>query len=356
MISSGKSSWFNLTSLALGILIGIVIGYLAGYLSLPYIVKPQQPILAHIRFTLDWAYQGPQAPFLVAYYKGFFAEEGLSVTIDRGYGSAKAVSDVAAGVFDMGFGDFNTLVEFKARNPDARVKCVAIVYLKAPHSIVTLRNRGIENPRDLEGKRLGAPAGDAARRLFPAFANVVGINADKISWVTMDIPLREPMLVRGEVDAVSGFYFTVVLNLINLNISMNDIIVFKYADYMPIVGNCILVNEDFLSRNPDAVRRFLRAFFRALKYSLNNVDEAISIVLRRDPTLNKDLEKLRFEMALELILVEDYVRRHGLGYVESSILERNIDIIVETFGLERRPSLDEVVDFGYLPPLEERSI
>ncbi|MEM1645356.1 MAG: ABC transporter substrate-binding protein [Ignisphaera sp.] len=356
MVSRAKRSWFNLTSLAIGIVIGITIGYLAGYISLPYIVKPQQPVIAHIKFTLDWAYQGPQAPFLVALYKGFFAEEGLSVTIDRGYGSAKAVSDVAAGVFDMGFGDFNSLVEFKARNPDGKVKCVAIVHLKAPHSIVTLRGKGIENPRDLEGKKLGAPAGDAARRLFPAFAKTVGINIDKVSWVTMDVPLREPMLVKGEVDAVSGFYYTVVLNLVNLNVSVNDVVVFKYADYMPIVGNCILVNEDFLARNPEAVKRFLRAFFKALKYSANNVDEAISIVMMRDPTLNKDLEKLRFEMALELIIVEDYVKRQGLGYVEKSVLEQNIDVIVNTFGLERKPSIDEVIDFSYLPPLEERSI
>lgn len=356
MASRTKKLRFNLQSFVVGIVLGIVIGYLAGFVSLPYIIKPQQSAVAHIRFTLDWAYQGPQAPFLVALYKGFFAEEGLSVTIDRGYGSAKAVSDVSAGTFDMGFGDFNSLVEFKSKTPEGKVKCVAIVHLKAPHSIVTLRNKGIEVPRDLEGKRLGAPAGDAARRLFPAFAKTVGIDVGKVSWVTMDVPLREPMLVKGEVDAVSGFYYTVVLNLVNLNVSVNDIIVFKYADYMPIVGNCILVNEDFLARNPDAVRRFLRAFFKALKYSANNVDEAIGIVMMRDPTLNKELEKLRFRMALDLIIVEDYVKKQGLGYVEKSVLEQNIDVIVNTFGLERKPSINEVVDFSYLPPLEERSI
>lgn len=354
MVSRPKKSWFNLTSFVMGLVVGIVVGCLAIYAMIPYIVRP--PTLGHVKFTLDWAYQGPQAPFLVALYKGFFAEEGLYVTIDRGYGSARAVSDVAAGTFDIGFGDFNALVEFKSKNPGAKVKCVAIVHMKAPHSIVTLRDRGIEKPADLEGRKLGAPAGDAARRLFPAFAKVVGIDPDKVSWVTMDVPLREPMLVKGDVDAVSGFYYTVVLNLINLNVSMDKIVVFKYADYMPIVGNCILVNEDFLNRNPEAVKRFLRAFFKALKYSMNNVDEAISIVMIRDPTLNKELEKLRFKMALELIVVEDLVKKHGLGYVEKSVLEQNIDLIVKAFGLERRPAVDEVITFDYLPPLGERSV
>ncbi|MEM4775384.1 MAG: ABC transporter substrate-binding protein, partial [Sulfolobales archaeon] len=297
---------------------------------------------------------GPQAPFLVAYYKGFFAEEGLSVTIDRGYGSAKVISDVAAGLFDMGFGDINSLIEFKSKNPDAKVKLVAVIHVKSPLSVVTLRGTGISTPKDLEGRRLGAPAGDAARRVFPAFASAVGISLDKISWVTMDIPLREPMLKRGEVDAVTGFYYTVVLNLISLGVSEEDIVVFKYGDYLPLVGNGIVVNEDFLKKNPDAVTRFLRAVIRGIKYTIQNPDEAINVLLIRDPTLNKTIEKKRLLMALEIIYVRGVTDKYGFGYVEPSVIEENINAIVAAFGLPRRPSLNEIVDFSFLPPREER--
>ncbi|MEM0351958.1 MAG: ABC transporter substrate-binding protein, partial [Sulfolobales archaeon] len=299
-------------------------------------------------------YQGPQAPFLVAYYKGFFAEEGLSVTVDRGYGSAKVISDVAAGLFDIGFGDINSLIEFKSKNPDAKVKLVAVIHVKSPLSVVTLRETGISTPKDLEGRRLGAPAGDAARRVFPAFASAVGISLDKITWVTMDIPLREPMLKRGEVDAVTGFYYTVVLNLIGLGVSEDDIVVFKYGDYLPLVGNGIVVNEDFLKKNPDAVTKFLRAVIRGIKYTIQNPDEAIDVLLLRDPTLNKTIEKKRLMMALEIINVKGVTDKYGFGYVEPSVIEENINAVVAAFGLPRRPSLSEIVDFSYLPPREER--
>lgn len=338
----------------LGLILGIIIGFASGFITAWYFKPTPIHGMVHIRFTLDWAYQGPQAPFLLAYYKGFFAEEGLSVTIDRGYGSAKVVSDVAAGVFDIGFGDTNTLIEFIARNPGAKVRLVAIIHVKAPLSVVTLRDTGIKSPRDLEGKRLGAPAGDAARRIFPAFAEVVGIDPEKITWVTMDIPLREPMLARRDVDAVTGFFYTVVINLLALNISETDIVVFKYADYMPLVGNGIIVNTDFLERHPDAVRRFIRAVIRGIKYTIQNPDEAINYLLIRDPTLNRDIEKKRLMMALEIINVPEIVSRHGFGYVEPDVIERNIDAVVRAFKLERRPSLNEVVDFRYLPSLEER--
>lgn len=338
--------------LVIGLVVGVVLGIAAGwYLASS---RGQQAALAHIRFTLDWAYQGPQAPFLVALYKGFFAEEGLSITIDRGYGSAKVISDVAAGLFDIGFGDINSLIEFKSKNPDAKVKAVAVIHVKSPLSVVTLRGRGIESPKDLEGKKLGAPAGDAARRMFPAFANAVGIDLNKVTWATMDIPMREPMLVRGDVDAVTGFYYTVVINLLSLNVSERDIIVFKYGDYLDIVGNCIVVNEDFLAKNPDAVRRFLRAVIRGLKYAIQNPDEAISILLQRDPTLNRDIEKKRLLMALEIIYVKGVTDKYGFGYVDPVVIERNIDTIVSVLGLGRRPSLNEIIDLNYLPPLEYR--
>lgn len=339
------------------LLIVVAVASFMSGLAVGWLLKPdqQRQEIAHVRFTLDWAYQGPHAPFLLAYYKGFFAEEGLSVTIDRGYGSARVVSDVAAGVYDIGFGDINALIEFKSRNPDAKVKMVAVVYVRAPHSLVTLRGRGISEPKDLEGKRLGAPAGDAARRMFPVFARSVGVDSTKVEWVTMDIPLREPMLARGEVDAVTGFYTTIVLNLLNLNISEADIVVFKYSDYLPIVGNGVIVNEDFLKRNPEAVRRFLRALIRAIKYTIENPDEALEYVFKRDPTLNREVEKKRLRMVLEeLINVRGITDKYGVGYVPLEVIQENIEVVVMGFGLERKPSVEEIVDFSYLPPVEER--
>ncbi|MCX8208931.1 MAG: ABC transporter substrate-binding protein [Sulfolobales archaeon] len=341
----------SVLSLLVGLVVGLAGGFAAGWFAGQSAMRSEAVL---VRFTLDWAYQGPQAPFLVAYYKGFFAEEGLSVTVDRGYGSARVVSDVAAGVFDIGFGDINTLIEFKSKNPDAKVKLVAIVHVKSPLSAVTLRRTGISTPRDLEGRKLGAPAGDAARRMFPAFASAAGIDPGRVSWVTMDIPLREPMLMRGEVDAVTGFYTTVVVNLLNLGVPEDEVVVFKYGDYLPIVGNGILVNEDFLRKHPDAVRRFLRAFIRGLKYTIRNIDDAVNAVLMRDPTLNKTVEKKRLMMALEIINVKEVVDKYGFGYLDPTIIEQNIDVVVKTLGLSRRPSLSEVADFNYLPPLEER--
>ena len=57
-----------------------------------------------IKFTLDWVFQGPTSPFLVALEKGYYKAEGLDVTMDPGQGSAGAVQRVATGAYQIAIG------------------------------------------------------------------------------------------------------------------------------------------------------------------------------------------------------------------------------------------------------------
>ena len=113
-----------------------------------------------LKFALDWKFEGPAAPFLVAIDKGHFSAEGLDVSVEPGNGSVEPVARVASGNYDIGFGDINTLIRFRDQNPANPMTAVFMVYNKAPFSIVTRKSRGINDPKDLEGKKLGAPAGD----------------------------------------------------------------------------------------------------------------------------------------------------------------------------------------------------
>ena len=116
-----------------------------------------------MKFALDWKFEGPSAPYLLAAERGYYEEAGLDVTIDSGQGSLEAIPRVASGTYQMGFADINSLIKFKDQNPDLDVKAVMMVYNAPPFAIISLKDSGIESPKDLEGKTLGAPA--ARRRL-----------------------------------------------------------------------------------------------------------------------------------------------------------------------------------------------
>jgi NitT/TauT family transport system substrate-binding protein len=309
----------------------------------------------HLRFTLDWAVQGPQAPFLVALDKGYFADENLSVVIDRGYGSADAVSKIAGGAYNLGYADINSMIEFNVVNPNEALVAIAMILDHPPFSIITLRGSGIETVQDLEGRDLGAPAGDAPRRLFPVFARTVGINADSVNWTSMDPPLRETMLIQGEVEAITGFYFTSALNLIAAGIPEEDIHAFLYADHgMDLYGNAVVAPPSLLQENPEAVRGFLRALTRAWHDVIANPAEAIEILQRRDPLINVDVERSRLEMAIEMNMLTPDVMANGFGNVTQERLVRAIEIVAEAFDLPTTPEPSSVFNGDFLPPQAER--
>ncbi len=156
-----------------------------------------------VKFQLDWRFEGPAALFLVPVAKGYFKAEGLNVVVDAGNGSSGTVTRVASGAYDMGFADLAALMEFTANNPDAPNKPVAVmmVYNNTPAAVLALKKSGITKPADLNGKKLGAPVFDAGRRGFPIFAKANNIT--NVQWTSMDPPLRETMLVRGDIDAIT---------------------------------------------------------------------------------------------------------------------------------------------------------
>jgi len=157
-----------------------------------------------IRFTLDWRFEGPSAPFLMALEKGYFADEGLDVTIDSGNGSAGAVTRVATNSYDMGFADYSALTETTAKNPDTGVTGVYMVYNAMPAAVFALKESGIEAPEDLKGKTLGAPVFDGGRKAWPSFARHNGLAVDDVEWQSVEPAIRETLLARGELDGKRG--------------------------------------------------------------------------------------------------------------------------------------------------------
>ena len=110
-----------------------------------------------IKFTLDWKFEGPAAPFLVAIDKGYFKAEGLDVTIDTAGGSLEPINRVASGTYDMGFGDINSLIKFRDANPNVPIKAVFMVYNKPAFSIVGRKSRGVAASRRTSRARSSAP-------------------------------------------------------------------------------------------------------------------------------------------------------------------------------------------------------
>jgi NitT/TauT family transport system substrate-binding protein len=324
-------------------------------LSLPLVASAQSP--TPIKFQLDWRFEGPAALFLASAAKGYYKEAGLDVTIDAGNGSGGTVTRVASGTYDMGFADLAALMEFHANNPDAPNKPVAVmvVYNNTPAAVVSLKKNGIAKPADLNGKKLGAPSFDAGRRAFPIFAKANNISG--VNWTTMDPPLRETMLVRGDIEAITGFSFTSILNLEARGVKPEDIVVIPYAaNGVKLYGNVIIATPKLIKENPQAVRNFLKAFVKGAKEVMANPDPAIEFVKARDGIINVDLEKRRLRMAIDAVVASPDARAEGFGVVVPGRLALMASQVSDAFNTKTRIDPTAVWTDAFLPSKAELNV
>ncbi len=310
-----------------------------------------------IKFQLDWRFEGPAALFLTPAAKGYFKDAKLDVVIDAGNGSGGTVTRVASGAYDMGFADLAALMEFHANNPDAPSKPIAImmVYNDTPASVMALKKSGIKTPADLNGKKLGAPVFDAGRRAFPIFSKANNITG--VQWTAMDPPLRETMLVRGDVDAITGFTFTSLLNLEARGVKAEDVVVLPYPDFgVKLYGNVIIASPKILKENPAAVKAFLVAFAKGMKDVMANPAAAIADVKARDGIVNVELETRRLKLAIDTVINSPNARAEGFGQINGPRLSLMASQVSDAFNTKSRVNPDVVWNGSYLPTKAELNV
>ena len=307
-----------------------------------------------IKFTLDWVFQGPTSPFLVALDKGYYKAEGLDVTMDPGQGSAGAVQRVATGAYQIGFADVNALIEYNAKNPGKEILCVFMAYDFAPFGVYALKKSGIKAPKDLEGKKLGAPVFDASFRLFPAFAKKNGIT--KWESINLTPQLREQSLVQGTVDFISGHYFSSMLDLKARGVKFDDIVVMRYVDFgMDVYGNGIVVSPE-MAKNEKAVKGFIAATLKGWKDVIADNKVGIAAAKKRDPLIDDAIETERLQLSLQDNVLTPYVKANGMGDVDPARFARSVKDVAEAFGLPAAPDVALVFSNKYLPPKADRML
>src|ERR1700731_5322624 len=226
------------------------------------LAAPAQPP-TKLNLVLNFAADGGAAGFYHALERGYFRELGLDVTIEPSKGSADAITRTASQASEMGVGDISTLVEFASRRPEKAPKAPCILPNRSPQAVISLKASGIAKLTDLYGRILGQGPADAASRMFPALAHKAGLDLTRIGLRQFSPQLRDSMLLTKQVDAVTGFDSTVVLNLKANGVAVEEVAIIYYADHgLDVYGNAILANPAFLAANPDAVKAFVRAAVR----------------------------------------------------------------------------------------------
>jgi NitT/TauT family transport system substrate-binding protein len=310
-------------------------------LAMPWRLAQAQSA-TNVKFVVDFTYQGNHAIWGLALAQGLFGHEGLSVTMDRGYGSGDTIVKVASGAYDVGFADVNAAVKFNVQNPDKRVIAVLQVFNRTLSAFITLKKSGITDPKQLPGHTVGAPEADASRLLFPAFAKKNGIDPATITWKSIAPNLRETILIQGQVDAITGFTSSSLFNLISAGVPREDVVLMPYAKYgLDLYGNAVIVREDTI---------------KATKALIKDPQAGLATMHARDPMFDVALEADRLKLVLDEAILTPEVKKNGFGSVVPERMDLTIKSNLEANGLNADLKPDELYTTSFLPPQAERML
>jgi NitT/TauT family transport system substrate-binding protein len=250
-------------------------------LSLPAIVNAQSlKTLRPVSFQADWIYGGPNAGFIVAKEKGYFADAGFDVTINQGKGSGSTAQIVGSKAAQFGFAD--GFVVGNSVSKGMKLKMVGGIYRRNPCAAMVLEESDIKTPKDLEGKTVGIATGSAQFQQWPAFMKGAGLDPAKVRVINVDGAGAGPALISGQINAVGGFAQGYI-PAIEIR-GKKKVRAFWYADEgVTAMSNGIIVHQDLLSET-DLIQGIVRASVKGFLYGRANPEELTQIVKKYSET------------------------------------------------------------------------
>jgi NitT/TauT family transport system substrate-binding protein len=300
-----------------------------------------------VKFILDFISLGRHAPWYVALGKGYFKEEGLNVTILPSKGTADAIRSVATGTTEMGFIDIPSLVA--AGSAGSAVKIVAANYQKPPYCIFSLNpGANIDTAKKLTNLELGSSSASFVPKIWAAIMEMNGVDSKTMKVVNIDGSARVPMLASRKVPAIDLF----IMSEPAIRRAVPDakpVCLFAGDLGLEIYANSIGVNEAFLKKNPETVKKFVRAALRGWKYTFENPKDAAQIQLQYVKALDPQIIVEEIDILKRVAITPD-VQKNGLGYVTKERMKSTVDFINKNIEVPgEKLTAEQIFVPGFLP-------
>ncbi len=275
-----------------------------------------------VTLMLNWFQLADHSPFYLAKERGYFDEEDIELTIQRGQGSGDAAQKIDLKQAEFGISDVPTVLT--AISKGAELMVVGMVYDKAANNLFFYKDSGIEKVEDLVGKKLAAPPGDSHRFLWPALARFHDVDPDSVTLVNVKPEGKQAIVASRNTDAAFDLYTSYPIwekvlgegNVGNL----------LFADHgIALYGHGYIVHQDLARENPDLIRRFLRATYRGWQDTYHEHEAAIEAMMKEVAGIDKDAYLDHLDLVLDLVVTERS-REHGLGWMLPELMQETHDI------------------------------
>jgi NitT/TauT family transport system substrate-binding protein len=300
-------------------------------------------------FSLDFIPLGRHAPWYAALAEGYYKDEGLDVSIIPAQGTAQVIQAVESGTANIGFVDVPSVVI--ARGNGSKLKMLAVNYEKAPYAIFSLANgANVTAPKQLEGLNLGSGAGSFTPKIIQGFMSQKGLDPNKLTISNVAPPARASTLLSGQIPAIEFFVMAKPGLEAGAKASNTELRTLLLADHgLELYGNGIAATEDTIAKNPDVLKRFIRASLKGWKFALANPQKAATDEIQYVPTLKPDGIVAELGVVGDLAVTAD-TKKNGLGWFDPAKMKANVDFVTKYIGVNGAPPQPtDIYATGFLP-------
>ena len=281
-------------------------------------------------FLLNWVAGGDHAPYFYAQNLGWYKTANLNLNLLSGRGSSVAAQAVGAGIDQFGLADMTTVLVAIGKGADEIA--VMDVYANYPGGFYWLKSSGIKSVKDLVGKKIGNPPGDAARALWPALAKANNIDPNSITWVNIGPNAKLAALRSGAVDAVTEFYNFHHLYRRELRDNMGYL-AWKDAGLNPY-GNSIIVNGAFLKANRAAVAAFVKVTQKAFAACVSEPKPCIQALVDANSGLLAS-DQMDNWQEVEQLMSDKTSQTVALGWLDPKRIQDDYNLVKTYIGIEK---------------------
>jgi NitT/TauT family transport system substrate-binding protein len=294
-----------------------------------------------VRFT--WKLKGEYAPLFVALDKGYYKAEGLEVDLAEGSGAQTVLKLLAAGQEKFGYGP--AVAAAQAVSKGLPVKVVALYQTKAPMGVISFPDVPLKTPKDIEGKRLAISVGETFGDMLVPFTKMNNVDINKITRVQMDNSARTTQFLTKKIDIMSVYLSNELPQIEQrAKVKFN---VLKVADYgLQLLGASIIVGNEYAEKNPETVKKLVRATNKGYADAMKNPDEAAKIMAKY------------FKVPMDAGVLQAQVKAtvestnapagKPIGWQEKADWEANLKLLKETGGIDNVKPLDAYFTNAYL--------
>ena len=279
---------------------------------------------------LDFIIGGNHAPWFVAWEKGFYAKRGLNVTIQPGTGSADTIRAIAAGAADVGFANVSTAIVGRSRGaPTVSVAQLGFIAV----TVLWREEADIKGLKDLEGKSWAISPGQAQWFLMPALARINNLDFATIKIQETAPPLQPAALLAKKADFITMFRASndevAEMAATKQGIRLKRIHMREAG--LDIYGSALIVKEEDIKRRPEMIRAYVEGTMEGLRYTRDHQEEALGILLKHKPELDKELTRIQIKNGVEEVFIPSESLASGYGYMKPDVMEKTVKITNEFF-------------------------